>query len=126
MRSEDVILHICPQGAWQAAQAGGEYRADSLDTEGFIHCSQPEQVLAVANRYYRGVPDLVVVWIDPTQVIAEIRWEPALGEVYPHIYGALNTDAVAAISDFASGEGGIFYRFPEPLSMLWQIEDGDE
>jgi uncharacterized protein (DUF952 family) len=96
-----------------------------LDTEGFIHCSQAEQVLAVANRYYRGVPDLVVLWLDPSKVVAEIRWEPALGEVYPHIYGALNTDAVAAISDFASDEDGIFYRLPGPVPTLRQIEDGD-
>jgi uncharacterized protein (DUF952 family) len=53
----DHILHICSLEDWQAAQAAGEYRADSLEAEGFIHCSRPEQILGVANRYYAGSTD---------------------------------------------------------------------
>ncbi len=99
MIPEGLIVHICPRQDWLAARGTGVYRAGSLEKEGFIHCSRPEQVLAVANRFYRGVPDLVLLWIDPAQVIAEIRWEAADGEVYPHVYGVLNTDAVEAVSE---------------------------
>lgn len=39
----DVIVHITTDDAWSAAQATGVYRPDSLDQEGFIHCSTPAQ-----------------------------------------------------------------------------------
>ncbi len=98
-----MIVHICQLGAWQAAQARGEYCPPSLDDEGFIHCSKPEQVLHVAKRFYRDVPDLILLWIDTEKVRPEIRWEEADGEVFPHIYGALNTDAVVSVSELGPG-----------------------
>ncbi len=91
------IVHVCTQGDWEAAQAAGEYRAASLETEGFIHCSRPDQVLDVVNRFYADVPDLVLLWIDPQRVGAEIRWEPADGDLFPHLYGPLDVQAVEAV-----------------------------
>ena len=105
-----MIVHICPQEAWQAAQDEGEYRAASLVSEGFIHASRPEQVLQVANRFYRGTPDLVLLWIDPQQVKPPIRWESVDGALFPHIYGPLNTDAVTAMTNLLPAEDGQFNR----------------
>lgn len=104
------IVHLCPQTVWLAALSSGEYRPASLDSEGFIHCSRPEQVTAVANRFYRGLTGLVLLWIDPRQVAAEIRWEPADGQVFPHIYGSLNITAVLAVREFDPGPDGVFYQ----------------
>ncbi len=106
---EDQIVHICQRQAWQVAVEQGEYRAQSVETEGFIHCSRPDQILRVANAIYRGVPDLVLLWIDLHKVRAEIRWEAANGETFPHIYGALNLDAVARVQDFTPSADGIFH-----------------
>ena len=50
----DIILHICSHSAWNDAQIKGHYRAESLDTEGFIHCSTREQVVGTANLLFRG------------------------------------------------------------------------
>ena len=36
-----------PAVEWAAAQAAGEYRAPSLDTEGFIRCSTAVQVVPI-------------------------------------------------------------------------------
>ena len=105
-----MIVHICPQEAWQAAQDNGEYRAASLASEGFIHASRPEQVLQVANRFYRGTPDLVLLWIDPQRVHAQIRWESVDGDLFPHIYGPLNMEAVTAVTDLLPDEDGQFNR----------------
>ena len=62
------IVHLTTPAAWQTAQSAGEYRADSLATEGFIHCSRPDQIVEVANRYYRGRTDLLLLWIDPVSL----------------------------------------------------------
>jgi uncharacterized protein (DUF952 family) len=104
----NYILHISTRQAWGEAQQSGEYRAPSLETEGFIHCSSSGQILAVANRFYRGQTGLVLLWIDPEKVKAEIRWEAADGEEFPHIYGPLNLDAVLDARDFPPGPDGFF------------------
>jgi uncharacterized protein (DUF952 family) len=94
---QQKIVHICPRSEWEAARRAGVYRAASLETEGFIHCSRPEQVAAVIERYYRGEPDLVLLWIDPERLEVEVRWEAADGELFPHLYGPLAVGAVTAV-----------------------------
>jgi uncharacterized protein (DUF952 family) len=95
-----LLVHLCQRPAWEQAQARGEYRAPSLDSEGFIHCSRPEQVQRVALRFYQAMPELVLLWIDAERVLPEIRWEAADGETFPHIYGPLNLEAVVSVQDY--------------------------
>ena len=54
-----MLCHICTASEWEAAQASGIYRAASLETEGFIHCSTLAQVLPVANSFYKDQDGLV-------------------------------------------------------------------
>lgn len=91
------LFHITTRPAWQEAIERGEHRPASLDTEGFIHLSEDRQWLPVANRLYRGVPDLVLLTIRADRLRAELRFEAADGEVYPHLYGPLNLDAVVDV-----------------------------
>jgi uncharacterized protein (DUF952 family) len=97
-----VLLHITPLTDWQNAQKTGLYQADSLNTEGFIHCSTQEQIDGVAERFYRGRSGLVVLVIDQQRVEAEIRLENLEGgsQLFPHIYGPLNLDAVIEVRPF--------------------------
>ena len=108
----DPIVHICSQEDWQAARVAGQYRADSLQLEGFIHCSRPAQVLGVANRYYGGRTDLLLLWIDPSRLDAELRDEPSEGDLYPHLYGPLNLSAIYQVTAFSPGTDGIFRSLP--------------
>jgi uncharacterized protein (DUF952 family)/RimJ/RimL family protein N-acetyltransferase len=111
--SSSYIVHLCQRTAWQEAQAQGEYRGEgSLEMEGFIHCSRPDQILRVANSFFQGKPDLELLWIDPTRLRAEIRWETADGDRFPHIYGPLNLDALLAVRDFAPDADGVFRNIP--------------
>ena len=110
----DMIVHISTRDVWESAQDSGDYRTDSLVNEGFIHCSRPEQVLKVANTYYPRVDGLVLLWIDPQKLEAELRWEDSDGDVFPHLYGRLNLDAVVFSADFHPGPDGIFNSIPEP------------
>ncbi|MDM9384239.1 DUF952 domain-containing protein [Chlorogloeopsis sp. ULAP01] len=85
------------------------YHNDSLKTEGFIHCSTPQQITRVANYIFANQTGLVLLFINPEKVKAEIRYENTeLDELFPHIYGALNTDAVFKIVDFEPNEDGLF------------------
>ncbi|MFZ2095693.1 MAG: peptide chain release factor N(5)-glutamine methyltransferase [Anaerolineales bacterium] len=93
------ILHLCQRTDWLISKALGEYRPESLAREGFIHCSQPEQIIAVANRYYQGLPDMIVLSVDPEKLTSEIRWEKTGDVYYPHVYGPINLEAVTSIDD---------------------------
>jgi uncharacterized protein (DUF952 family) len=102
-----MIFHITTRDAWSEAERSSQYRADTLATEGFIHCSNADQVAEVANIRFRGREDLVLLWIEPSLVRAEIRYEKALdgsGE-FPHIYGPLNVDAVARVEAYVERDG---------------------
>jgi len=97
-RSNALIVHLCQLNDWQETISCDTYQPSSLDEEGFIHCSRPDQIMTVANTLYRDVPDMVLLWIDPSKVDAEILWEQAGNETYPHIYGELNLDAVVEVT----------------------------
>ena len=115
MNNKDFIGHICTCHSWEEAQTQGDYRAPSLETEGFIHCSQPDQVLTVANHLYQETPDLVILWIDPQKVENEINYEPGSDkplETFPHIYGPLNLGAVIAVYDFMPASDGVYQDVP--------------
>lgn len=103
------IFHIAEQTDWQAAQAQDIYQVASLETEGFIHCSTVTQVTWVADKFFRGQSGLVLLQIDPERLWAELRFDPVEGlGLFPHLYGALNLDAVIDTFDFPPQPNGRF------------------
>jgi uncharacterized protein (DUF952 family) len=105
-------FHIATRAAWAQAQAAGEYRPASLQSEGFIHLSLPEQVVATANRFFRGQRDLVLLQIEVGLLRAPIRMEMADGQQFPHLYGPLNLEAVRCALDWSPGPDGTFTALP--------------
>ena len=105
-----MIYHITRKTDWETARHTGAYQGDTLATEGFIHCSNAEQVVTVANARFRGQPDLVLLCINPEQVGPKIVSENLEGgqTLFPHIYGPLNLDAVLEVVAFVPAENGLF------------------
>ncbi|OIO91083.1 MAG: hypothetical protein AUK02_00330 [Anaerolineae bacterium CG2_30_58_95] len=105
------ILHITSRTSWLAAQNSGSYAADTLASEGFIHCSTREQVLRVANALFAGQRGLVLLVVDLRRLRPEVRWEPGADrpdELFPHVYGPINLEAVVEVMDFEPGPDGLF------------------
>jgi uncharacterized protein (DUF952 family) len=92
------LFHIATRAGWEAARAAGDYRARSLDEVGFIHLSTAAQWPQTLARFFAGVPDLVLLEIDPARVAAEIRFERADGDDFPHLYGVLLVAAVVGVT----------------------------
>lgn len=105
-----MLCHILSGKDLEIAQKEGVYTPSSLESEGFIHCSTVAQTLRTANTFYRNQDDLMLLWIAEDEVNAEIRFEDLKNEdmLFPHIYGALNLDAVVDQQPFIKGEGGKF------------------
>jgi uncharacterized protein (DUF952 family) len=115
-----MILHITSKAEWNEAQTRGEYVAPSLGTESFIHCSTEKQVLHVANAFYRGRNDLVLLKLDEARLKPELKWEPPVGspapgisesDLFPHIFGPINLTAIASVLDFE----------PDPVSGTFSL-----
>lgn len=85
--------------AW-AAFDGEKYEAASLGVEGFIHCSFDRQLDGVIGRYYSGAKSVIVLEIDSERLTAKLVNEPSTGgEIYPHIYGPINRDAIVKVTE---------------------------
>jgi uncharacterized protein (DUF952 family) len=124
--SEGTIYHITGREAWAAGQAAGEYRAESLAAQGFIHASTAAQVVDTADRFYRGQDGLVLLCIDASRVKAPIMYEAASSAehrpdagLFPHIHGPLNLDAVERVVAFPCRADGTF-------EMPWSLQGESE
>jgi uncharacterized protein (DUF952 family) len=107
-----VTLHLTPLGVWESQRDAAAYRPEPFEREGFIHCTDGEErMLEVGNRYYAADPrPFCVLEIDRTALIAPVIYEDP-EQVYPHIYGPLNTEAVRSVRHVERDGGGRFVRF---------------
>ena len=117
-----LIYHITSRTAADAARQSHEYRPESLEKEGFIHLSQRHQVSGVANSFYKGQTDLVILVVDETLLKPELKYEapvhpggavnagilPSSDQLFPHLYGPLNFDAVIDVEDLPVQSDGTF------------------
>lgn len=94
-----MIYHVTKKSDWQNALLTGSYEAASLKTEGFIHNSTQAQVAGVLYRYYKNETDLVLLHIDEDKLTAPLKYElaPSVNELFPHIFGSINIDAVVEV-----------------------------
>lgn len=95
-----MIFHLVDRETWRHAEAAGTYAPESLNREGFIHFSTPQQLQRTAAKWFPGREDLLVVNVDEARLTSELRWEAVPGEVmpFPHLYGPLNLDAVVGVT----------------------------
>jgi uncharacterized protein (DUF952 family) len=129
-----VIFHIVRRDEWEVAKRSGSYAPASVEVEGFIHCSTHRQLIATANRFYRGQAGLVVLCIEEKRVAMPLKYEaPSMPSQlkskivesdremsegkFPHIHGALNLDAVVKVVELRSTDDGGF-EMPEELQVL--------
>jgi len=111
------IFHITSASEWSSARAAGSYLPVNFARDGFIHCSFKDQVIPVANMFYREVNDLVLLKIDCDLVPARIIEENLEGgeENFPHIYGQLPINAVVSFASMTRNPNGD-YLFPAQLA----------
>lgn len=119
-----LIYHITAEADWQAAQEQGYYTAPSLEIQGFIHLSTVNQVTKVANAVFTGQTGLILLEIDEAKLLATLKYEPpdtlvpaehTQGELFPHLYGRLNLDAVVRTLNLPQQADGSF-QLPAELT----------
>lgn len=118
-----TIFHIAYRQHWDEAKARGVYaqstRGRTLEDEGFIHCcAKPAQVDVVANSYYAGERDVLVLLIDEGLVQPRVQHDEVAGydTPLPHIYGPLNVEAVISVVPLEVNTAGQFHFEPDTSS----------
>ena len=94
-----LIYHITTATEWETAQQSGEYSSPALKEEGFIHCSEKEQVEDIKERFYPNTTDLLLLTIDTEKLDSQLifEWSPSVEQTFPHIYGPINLLAVVDV-----------------------------
>ncbi|MCZ2095993.1 MAG: DUF952 domain-containing protein [Anaerolineae bacterium] len=120
-----TLITISPRARRGRATARRVYRSRSR--AGRVHpFLRGGTGLRTANLYYAGQRDLVLLVVDPALLKSELRCElPAetpgstasrRDERFPHLYGALNLDAVARVVDFPPDAGDMWSHVPPEAS----------
>jgi uncharacterized protein (DUF952 family) len=102
------IYKILPRGEWEAARTAGRFEGSAIDLrDGFIHFSTAAQAAETARLHFAGEMGLVVLRVDADALGAALKWEPSRGgQLFPHLYGALDCAAVEAVTDAPLGADG--------------------
>jgi len=102
------LFHIALRADWEQARRDGVYRVSSLgkllDDEGFIHLSFGHQVKQVADAFYRGMTDLVLLELDPKRLGAAVVIE----SLFPHLYGEIDPQVVELARPYRPRPDGTF------------------
>ena len=118
--SEPDLLHVTTKDEWERGRETGHLRPASLDDVGFVHLCTPAQAVGVLDAFFRGREDLLLLVVDPARLGAELRWEdPAppdpdrepeahAGQLFPHLYGPLEVEAVREARPIHPGPDGRF------------------
>lgn len=98
MKVKHPIYHITTEQEWEIYQLTGEIAPDSLFTEGFIHCSNAEQVPDTIERFFSDAEHIIILELNRDTFGASLKDEPSLNHgTFPHIYRAIQLDEVVSV-----------------------------
>ena len=105
-------FHLTRREWWDRADPEGPLGAPSLETEGFIHCTDgAAEMIVTANRHYAADPaDFVVLTVDLDRISSPWRIADP-GRIYPHIFGPLDRAAIIAVVPAPRDAAGRFLPF---------------
>jgi uncharacterized protein (DUF952 family) len=107
----DPLFHVADAAEWAVAREAGRYerstRGRSLAEVGYVHLATADQWPDVLDRFFAGHEGrLLLLTIDTGRLTAPLRWEaphPGSDELFPHLYGPLDLDAVVAARPLRPG-----------------------
>ena len=111
-----TIYKIAPRDIWEAAIAAGRFDGAPVDlADGYIHFSTAAQARETAARHFAGMDDLVLIALSSETLGAALKWEPSRGgDLFPHLYAPLWTDAPFWVTPLRLGPDGR-HAFPEDM-----------
>jgi len=104
--------HLVPAETWTASDPDRPYSAASLATEGFVHCtSGATEMVATANRHYRGDPRAFLVLTVDLEASGSPWGFEDPRKIYPHVFGTIDRAAVTRVVPAPRDPDGLFLPF---------------
>jgi uncharacterized protein (DUF952 family) len=112
---DPLIYKILPKDLWATAMECGQLLGTADDIrDGYIHLSTGAQLRGTLEKHFRGAADLVLIAFDPADFDESLKWEPSRGgDVFPHLYAALQTLLAKSVLPLALGSDGVPILPPE-------------
>ena len=119
------MLHLITESEWAAVQFTGLIAPPSLESEGFVHCTDgDETMIGVANRFYRSFTETVLaLTLDESLLSATVVREPPAhpdgrpaepdAPLFPHVYGRVEVVAVAQVRRLVRGDDGAYVGYAD-------------
>lgn len=106
----DLLFHITTKENWKKYSKSGNYEPESLEEEGFIHCSTGDQVQETANTLFSDRDEILLLIIDGTMFREDIKYErdEESGQKFPHLYCSINTNAIIDKISVKAEDDGTF------------------
>lgn len=93
-----MIYHVTTPEAWSNDENSDVYSPEAFVHEGFIHACHLTQLEGVLHRYFNGFKNLLLLHIEESKLTCAVKEELSTGnEMFPHIYGKINKDAIVRI-----------------------------
>ena len=111
-REARIAYHLAPTDVWEHQKIAGSYVPEAFETDGFIHATHGlEKLKWVANEFYTTDERAhTVLVIDTSALASPLRYDDD-EQLFPHIYGPLNVEAVVDELPVHRGDNGAFERF---------------
>ncbi len=107
----NLTYHGVPKEYFDALDPAEPYLPADFERDGFIHCTDGREAESIVlTLHYRDSPgEWLVLCVDKDRLTSPVRYDdPA--EVYPHIYGPLNRDAIVAVLPIRRAPDGTFLK----------------
>ncbi|MEM9940582.1 MAG: DUF952 domain-containing protein [Planctomycetota bacterium] len=118
MKSDPLIFKVVNKKEWMVAENRGQFQGSEVDLrDGYIHFSTLQQLRETVDRHFHQVQDLLLVAVDPNH-LSDLRWEPSRGgQLFPHLYGVLDVNAVLRVDDLPLDPKSLQHQFPGYLDF---------
>jgi uncharacterized protein (DUF952 family) len=106
-----LAYHGTPKAYFDSQDPGAPYVPEPYAREGFIHTTEGREAVSITlTKYYKSSAEpWVVLYIDQDLLTSPVRYDdPA--QVFPHIYGPINRDAIIAVKPIERAPDGTFMK----------------
>jgi uncharacterized protein (DUF952 family) len=110
------LYKIVDTSAWEAAVRAGTFVGAEIDVkDGYIHFSTGSQAADTARLHFAGREGLLLVAVQAEALGDALKWEPSRGgELFPHLYGALDPGLAVETRALALNADG----WPDPGVLI--------
>jgi len=112
--------HLDSKVKWEKIKDQTYWGHESVENEGFVHCSPLKYLWRVLPNFEDEEDELVIICIDEDKLEPEVKYEDGdnCGRSYPHVYGTINNDAVIMVLDYLKDKHGHYMKNPELANII--------